>query len=271
MSIWHILDRTLQDYRTEGKWNMSFKHKSDFIYEMRPPSDHVLPGMELDKDYIHHNVSQIKGSLLYYMGIDADQAGFDRDEKGNLRLFEVTPDGEIVNPLDSCPLESGEFLEKIQQGRIFGFPAGEEHPIQMQVVKNHLKASKPIESSPIPAPKEPSGWMRFVNTVFGGYKKEITEFNAAKAKYERAKTALDKIKESRRSILKDEEETYLAEEELRQDEVLEAEDGRRLDKLKQLEGSPEEYKGKQETMLDHMQEIYAGPHAGDLRHRARDA
>ena len=73
----------LQEYRTEGKRNMSFKHKADFTYETRLPSDHILPGMELDKDYTCYNVSQIKDNLLYYMGIGTDQAGFDRDEKGN--------------------------------------------------------------------------------------------------------------------------------------------------------------------------------------------
>ena len=236
--------------------NMPFKHKDKFIYEPQGPSDGILAGMDLDKDYIHHNVSRIKDHLLYYMGIDTDQAGFNKDEKGSLRLFEITPDGEIVDPLESCPLESGEFLEKIQQGRIFGFPAGEEHPIQMQVVKNDLKASKPIESSPIPAPQKPSGWMRLTNTLFGSYKKEIADYQAANAKYERSKAALDELREGRRDILKDEEETYLAEEELRQGEKQKQEEDLHLYKLKQLQGPPEQYKGKQEAMLDNIQEIY---------------
>lgn len=235
---------------------MAFKHRNEFTQEPQSPSNEILAGMELDKDHIHYNVSQIKTGLLYHMGIDIDQAGFNRDEKGNLRLFEVTPDGEIVDPLESCPVESGEFLEKIQQGRIFGFPAGEEHPIQMQVVKGELKASRPIENSPIPMPKSPPFWMRLANSVFGAYKKEIGEFEAAKAKCQRVEAALDETKKSRSDILKEEEDTYLAEEGLRQGEEQEREEGRRLNKLRQLDGPPEKYKGQQEEMLDNMQEIY---------------
>lgn len=235
---------------------MAFKHRNEFTQEPQSPSNEILAGMELDKDQIHYNVSQIKKGLLYHMGIDIDQAGFNRDEKGNLRLFEITPDGEIVDPLDSCPVVSGEFLEKIQQGRIFGFPAGEEHPIQMQVSQGELKASRPIENSPIPMPKSPPFWMRLANSVFGAYKKEIGEFEAAKAKCQRVEAALDETKKSRSDILKEEEDTYLAEEGLRQGEEQEREEGRRLNKLRQLDGPPEKYKGQQEEMLDNMQEIY---------------
>ena len=194
---------------------MAFKNRYTFIYEPKPPTCGIPSETGPDGDHIRDSVSQIKRSLLYYMGIDIDQAGSSRDVKGNLRLFEVTPDGAITDPLESCQAVSGEFLEKIRQGRIFGFPAGEGNPIQLQLVRCRIKASRPVEGSPIPMPPSPNPWKRFANTVFGAYKKEIDGFMTEKARSERCRAALDEIRKRRRDILKDEEETYLAEEELR--------------------------------------------------------
>ena len=234
---------------------MAFKNSKTHTRVPKAPSTRITRESELDRDQDHYVTTHMKQSLLYYTGIDIDQAGFSRDENDGLRIFEMTPDGEIVDVLNEIRADSGEFVEKIQQGRIFAFPAGEGQPVQLQFETGGMAASKPIDSSPFPQPDPPTGWMRFIH-FFGGYKKEFQEYDAAKAKYDKSVAALQDMKEKRKDILQSEEETFKTEEELRKEEEQDLEKDRHARKLEQLRGPAQEYQDMQSSIQDVILDCY---------------
>ena len=120
---------------------------------------------------------------------------------------------------------SKEFLEQVQLGNVFAYPAGKTKPVQVQIkYKNGDAAftcSDPVEPENIPeppqAPRPLTGWRWLVSKMFR------LPFKAQREAYERyereranARTKLQEIESHRSEIAAQEEQDYKAEKERRE-------------------------------------------------------
>ena len=132
-----------------------------------------------------------------------------------LRIIELNSIGEsasLDSPYDAQSPFLGEnvdgekLFEKVRQGRIFVYPAGEKLPCQLQVGPNgEFAMSKPLELNAPEAPIPPQGpeptmsrWQRFANWITRGWayaeeKSRVERYRANLDNYERYSNMLDRI------------------------------------------------------------------------------
>ena len=132
-----------------------------------------------------------------------------------LRIIELNSIGEsasLDSPYDAQSPFLGEnvdgekLYEKVRQGRIFVYPAGEKWPCQLQVGPNgEFAMSKPLELNAPEAPIPPQGpeptmsrWQRFANWITRGWayaeeKSRVERYRANLDNYERYSNMLDRI------------------------------------------------------------------------------
>ena len=132
-----------------------------------------------------------------------------------LRIIELNSIGEsasLDSPYDAQSPFLGEnvdgekLFEKVRQGRIFVYPAGEKWPCQLQVGPNGgFAMSKPLELNAPEAPIPPQGpeptmsrWQRFANWITRGWayaeeKSRVERYRANLDNYERYSHMLDRI------------------------------------------------------------------------------
>lgn len=132
-----------------------------------------------------------------------------------LRIIELNSIGEsasLDSPYDAqSPFPGGDFVgedlfEKIRQGRVFVYPAGEKLPCQLQVGPNGgFAMSKPLALNVPEAPVPPQGpeptmsrWQRFANWITRGWayaeeKSRVERYRANLDNYERYSHMLDRI------------------------------------------------------------------------------
>ena len=132
-----------------------------------------------------------------------------------LRIIELNSIGEsasLDSPYDAQSPFLGEnvdgekLFEKVRQGRIFVYPAGEKLPCQLQVGPNGgFAMSKPLALNVPEAPVPPQGpeptmsrWQRFANWITRGWayaekKSRIEQYRANLDNYERYSHMLDRI------------------------------------------------------------------------------
>ena len=132
-----------------------------------------------------------------------------------LRIIELNSIGEsasLDSPYDAQSPFLGEnvdgekLFEKVRQGRIFVYPAGEKWPCQLQVGPNgEFAMSKPLELNAPEAPIPPQGpeptmsrWQRFANWITRGWayaeeKSRVERYRANLDNYERYSNMLDRI------------------------------------------------------------------------------
>ena len=132
-----------------------------------------------------------------------------------LRIIELNSIGEsasLDSPYDAQSPFLGEnvdgekLFEKVRQGRIFVYSAGEKLPCQLQVGPNgEFAMSKPLELNAPEAPIPPQGpeptmsrWQRFANWITRGWayaeeKSRVERYRANLDNYERYSHMLDRI------------------------------------------------------------------------------
>ena len=132
-----------------------------------------------------------------------------------LRIIELNSIGEsasLDSPYDAQSPFLGEnvdgekLFEKVRQGRIFVYSAGEKWPCQLQVGPNgEFAMSKPLELNAPEAPIPPQGpeptmsrWQRFANWITRGWayaeeKSRVERYRANLDNYERYSNMLDRI------------------------------------------------------------------------------
>ena len=132
-----------------------------------------------------------------------------------LRIIELNSIGEsasLDSPYDAQSPFLGEnvdgekLFEKVRQGRIFVYSAGEQLPCQLQVGPNgEFAMSKPLELNAPEAPIPPQGpeptmsrWQRFANWITRGWayaeeKSRVERYRANLDNYERYSHMLDRI------------------------------------------------------------------------------
>ena len=132
-----------------------------------------------------------------------------------LRIIELNSIGEsasLDSPYDAQSPFLGEnvdgekLFEKVRQGRIFVYSAGEKLPCQLQVGPNgEFAMSKPLELNAPEAPIPPQGpeptmsrWQRFANWITRGWayaeeKSRVERYRANLDNYERYSNMLDRI------------------------------------------------------------------------------
>ena len=132
-----------------------------------------------------------------------------------LRIIELNSIGEsasLDSPYDAQSPFLGEnvdgekLFEKVRQGRIFVYPAGEKWPCQLQVGPNGgFAMSKPLALNVPEAPVPPQGpeptmsrWQRFANWITRGWayaeeKSRVERYRANLDNYERYSHMLDRI------------------------------------------------------------------------------
>ena len=132
-----------------------------------------------------------------------------------LRIIELNSIGEsasLDSPYDAQSPFLGEnvdgekLFEKVRQGRIFVYPAGEKWPCQLQVGPNGgFAMSKPLALNVPEAPVPPQGpeptmsrWQRFANWITRGWayaeeKSRVERYRANLDNYERYSNMLDRI------------------------------------------------------------------------------
>ena len=138
-----------------------------------------------------------------------------------LRIIELNSIGEsasLDSPYDAQSPFLGEnvdgekLFEKVRQGRIFVYPAGEKLPCQLQVGPNGgFAMSKPLELNAPEAPIPPQGpeptmsrWQRFANWITRGWayaeeKSRVERYRANLDNYERYSHMLDRIYQNEES------------------------------------------------------------------------
>ena len=151
-----------------------------------------------------------KDSFRYYfgnnffecIGLESDRDRKGRDQDGNLRVYEVSEDGELLDPFaGGDTLTSDSFFDKINQGKIIAFPSGQKKPVQIQTEGNNVAFSVPLDGLPLsepqpPAPKPLTGWQKFARAVTFGL-----AYRGAKAEYEQRVAALQAWQEKRTASL----------------------------------------------------------------------
>ena len=201
----------------EDKLNRDFRMPSETI----PPESEVAP-----KDLKKARNAIIKG-LWEDMGIAAWKRNgeFEKTAYGDAdnrfrtaanqgyQMFELKQDGTSKNPFKEPDMrvDSDEFVKKVQQGKIFAFPAGQKHPSQLQLVDGKLQYSRPLENlDQIPAPQRPQeprrpGFFarmmhgisnRFFRQTFENYNAAMERHNAAMERYTAETQKLQQIKQS---------------------------------------------------------------------------
>ena len=149
---------------------------------------------ESDKQY-YDQLRQYMAAEFSDVGIYINEPGFEKTKSGQPRFFEMAEDGTFKNALESgADVKSDAFLDKLSQGRIFTFAAGQGYPTQITTADGKLRFSRAIgkvPAAPEPVkPKEPKPmgrWAQFANWITRGraYKKERADYDASVEKYQK--------------------------------------------------------------------------------------
>ena len=149
---------------------------------------------ESDKQY-YEQLRQSMAAEFSDVGIYINEQGFEKTKSGQPRFFEMTEDGTFKNALENgADVKSDAFLDKLSQGRIFTFAAGQGFPTQITTAEGKLRFSRAVgkvPAAPEPvAPQEPKPmgrWARFANWITGGraYKQERADYNASVEKFQK--------------------------------------------------------------------------------------
>ncbi len=205
------------------------------------------------KAYMMAHMSEI---LKEYFGIDLTKENAVKDQAGNLKLFEINDNGERVDALENCSIDSEEFLQKIDKGRIFCLEPGKKDPIQLQIdEKDEIAFSRPVPESMIPKPKALGGWVSFWG-IFGFYKEQKNKYSQEMKKYNNYNDAAKKAGETRDP----ESETMQSEkaafdEETKQQEAAEAEALKKAEE-ERLKSDIDSYQSQLDISIGLMQDIY---------------
>ena len=149
---------------------------------------------EADKRY-YEQLRQSMAADFADIGVYINEPGFEKTKSGKPRFFEMTGDGTFKNALENgADVKSDAFLDKLSQGRIFTFAAGQGFPTQITTAEGKLRFSRAVgkvPAAPEPvAPQEPKPmgrWARFANWITGGraYKQERADYNASVEKFQK--------------------------------------------------------------------------------------
>ena len=235
---------------------------SKFAKEIFMPGGSDSRWETMNNDYADNMLRNMDKTLFNDLGIDTTLINPEKDSKGNYILYQMDEDGKISSPFDEdTQPDSYSFLEKISQGKIFAYPAGEKDPVQLQIDYDkdppELSYSKPMTENVFPKPEPPSFWTR-VRAFFGGSgaKEEIAEYNDSLKRYENSSSVKETTKNSRtEDMLKQEKQEY---ENTSAERKAEAEEAARREKQERLYADAESYKSQVDRSMDLMQDIY-GP------------
>ena len=126
---------------------------------------------------------------IFVMGIDAE------GREKPMRLEEAGLDLSPKNP---------KFWQQVCMGNVFAYPAGEEHPVQLQAdpeeYNGGFKYTRPIppDQMPLRDIPEPSGFARIMNRISGGrWFKNVTLYDNLQRDKEQLKETLSKMDQDR--------------------------------------------------------------------------
>ncbi len=233
--------------------------KGRFVTPFQKPKNEIP---EYQQGELRHRLDT---QLFPNLGFDTKRSKDGRGVDGNLMFYELTEQGELKNPFeDDKMLESGAFLDKLAQGKILAFPAGEKNPVQLSLSGNSdIRYSVPLTELPIPKPEQPkplNGWQRFANAITFGYayRKEKTDIEQYPAKLDewtrKEKSFQEKLDKRTPKVLEEEKKTFDADVARREEESKQA-------KLKaELEKSGQQLKNmtseKPVYVLDQYRSLY---------------
>ena len=108
---------------------------------------------EADKRY-YEQLRQSMAADFADIGVYINEPGFEKTKSGKPRFFEMAEDGTFKNALENgADVKSDAFLDKLSQGRIFTFAAGQGFPTQITTAEGKLRFSRAV--SKVPAAPEP--------------------------------------------------------------------------------------------------------------------
>lgn len=166
--------------------------KRKLTEQYKEPLDGTKKLKKRDADQLRQSMEED----LAVLGIYINEQGFEKSKSGQPRFFEMAEDGTFKNALENgADVKSDAFLDKIAQGRVFAFPAGEKDPVQLSVKNGRaMTFSKQLKTIPAaPRPSEPQRpapmrpWARFANWITRGwaYKQERAAYDANMDKYQK--------------------------------------------------------------------------------------